>query len=70
MMKQLCDVLIDDPSYHSYMVRLWRTPGIAEPLWSCEVEDIQSGEIVGMASLEELFSWIGQALSRDAEKYL
>ena len=35
-----------DPGYRSLIVRLWLAPGEAEPLRHCEVEEIQSGEIV------------------------
>ena len=54
MMPQQWDILIDDPSYHSFMVRLWRVSERAEELWRCEVEDIQSGETFEASSLEEI----------------
>lgn len=70
MMSQQWDIRLDDPSYHSFMVRLWRVSERAEELWRCEVEDIQSGEIVELSSLEEVYSLIGQTLKRDIGKYL
>jgi hypothetical protein len=69
-MPQQWDVLIDDPSYRSFMVRLWRAPARTEQLWHCEVEDIQSGEIVEVSSLAEILSLIGQIVKRDVEKSL
>jgi hypothetical protein len=52
------------------MVRLWRAPERTEHPWHCEVEDIQSGEIVDLSSLEELVTWIGKTVNLDGEKFL
>jgi hypothetical protein len=68
MMAQQWDIRINDPSYHSFMVRLWRVPERAEELWCCEVEDIQSGEIVEVSSLEEIYRLIGQILKCNSGK--
>ncbi len=54
-----------DPGYRSLIVRLWLAPGGAEPLRHCEVEEIQSGEIVEPASLDEIFRLIGQVVQQE-----
>jgi hypothetical protein len=50
------------------MVRLWRAPGRTEPSWHCEVEHIQSGNIVEVSSLEEAFILIGNTATHDIEE--
>jgi hypothetical protein len=60
--------VIEDPSYRSFVVRLWRASGRTEPSWHCEVEHIQSGNIVEVSSLEEAFSLIGNTANRDIEE--
>jgi hypothetical protein len=48
--------MMEDPSYHSFLVRLWHEPGDADAAWRGEVEHIQSGAIVTVSSLEEALS--------------
>jgi hypothetical protein len=59
--------MMDDPSYHSFLVRLWRVPGEADGPWRGEVESIQSGAIIAISSLEEAFSLIRQTADGDEE---
>lgn len=51
--------MIEDPSYCSFLVRLWceRSDGVAR--WRGEVEHIQSGTVYEVSSLAEIFSLIG-----------
>ena len=42
-----------DASYRSFLVRLWRLTGAAGDEWRGEVEQIQEGSIVDVASLEQ-----------------
>ena len=60
--------MIEDPSYRSFMVRLWRAPGGAGSSWHCEVENIQSGNIVEVSSLEEALSLMGNPANCDREE--
>jgi hypothetical protein len=50
--------MMDDPSYRSFMVRLWHEPETSEATWHGEVEHIQSGRVVTVSSLEEIFHLI------------
>ncbi|MCC6169487.1 MAG: hypothetical protein IT329_19870 [Caldilineaceae bacterium] len=50
--------MIDDPSYRSFLVRLWHAPEASEAAWRGEVEYIQSGSVVTVFSLEEVFRLI------------
>lgn len=50
--------MMDDPSYRSFMVRLWQEPATSEALWRGEVESIQSGRVVTVSSLEEVLCLI------------
>ena len=59
--------MIDDPSYVSLMVRLWREPGNSSEAWRGEIEEIQSGEIVVASSLEEVLTLIQRSVAGDAK---
>ena len=60
--------MIDDPSYVSLLVRLWREPGNSSEAWCGEIEEIQSGEIVVASSLEEVLTLIQRTVAGDAER--
>jgi hypothetical protein len=49
---------IDNPSYRSFLVRLWVEPESKGAMWRGEVEYIQSGLIIAVSSLEEAFAII------------
>ncbi len=59
--------MMDDPSYRSFLVRLWREPGTAGDTWRGEVEHIQSGAVVAVSSLEEAFSLMQRTAAGDEE---
>ena len=52
---------MDDVSYRSFLIRLWREPRGADAPWRGEVEHIQSGVVVAVFSIEEALSLIRQA---------
>lgn len=62
-----------NPSYRSFLVRLWREPGAVGDAWRGEVEHIQSGVVIVVASLEEALGVIRRALvgedKRDGETF-
>jgi hypothetical protein len=51
---------MDHSSYRSFLIRLWREPGVADDPWRGEVEHIQSGVVVTVFSIEEALSLIRQ----------
>jgi len=60
--------MIEDPSYCSFLVRWWceRREGVAR--WRGEVEHIQGGAVVAVASLEAVFDLIRRAVAKDEER--
>jgi hypothetical protein len=43
--------------YTSFLLRLWRTPGIA-PIWSASLENPGTGERLSFPDLESLFAFL------------
>jgi hypothetical protein len=60
--------MIDNPSYCSFLVRLWRKPGATCETWHGEVEQVQSGTVIVVCSIEEAFSLIWRIAAGDAER--
>ena len=56
---------MDDSSYRSFLIRLWREPGVANDPWRGEVEHIQSGVVVAVFSIEEALSLIRKTAADD-----
>ena len=52
---------MDNPSYRSFLVRLWRDSPEAVGVWRGEVESIQSGQLVTVRLLDEALEFIRQA---------
>jgi hypothetical protein len=46
--------------YRSYLLRLWQTKGGGEMVWRASLEDSQTGERRGFASLDALFAFLRQ----------
>ena len=44
--------------YHAYLLRFWREDGSKS--WRATLEDPHSGEIVGFASMWQLFSFLNE----------
>lgn len=47
--------------YLSYLLRLWVVENQEGYVWRCSVEDVQTGERYGFASLESLISFLRHA---------
>lgn len=46
---------------HAYLLRLWH----ADWTWQASLQDVKSGQRIGFASLEELFSYLMEAAEKD-----
>ena len=46
--------------YFSFMLRMWRANGEGKAAWRASLESPHTGERVGFASLEELFTFLRQ----------
>ncbi len=53
------------PRYRSYLLRLWFT-GLAG-CWQASLDDSRTGERTGFATLEELFSYLMEQATEDAD---
>ena len=60
--------MMDDRSYHSFLVRLWHTPGAAGGAWQAEIEHIQSGSVAVVCSLAEALSLIQNMAAGNEER--
>jgi hypothetical protein len=47
-------------NYKSYMLRLWRVKDAKRYTWRVSLENVESGEITGFASLEKLIEFLQQ----------
>jgi hypothetical protein len=47
-------------TYHSYLLRLWRVSGAQEATWRASLEDPQTGERIGFASLDAMVADLRQ----------
>jgi hypothetical protein len=45
-------------SYHSYLLRLWATEEQGQLLWRASLENPHTGERLGFATLEHLFTFL------------
>jgi len=54
------------PGYVSYLLRLWREKGGQTAQWRASLQDPHSGERVGFASLEDLFSFLRRETTGEA----
>ena len=50
--------------YLSYLLRLWMVQNQEGNVWRCSVEDVQTGERYGFASLESLCDFLREATGR------
>jgi len=46
--------------YFSFMLRMWRANGEGKAAWRASLESPHTGESIGFASLEELFTFLRQ----------
>jgi hypothetical protein len=52
----------EQPRYHSYLLRLWLAGDDQAPLWRISLENAQTGERRGFASLEELLIFLKEEM--------
>ncbi len=53
--------------HYSYLLRMWQVPGNGEPAWRIVLENVQTGEKSGFASLGELLTYLAQASTLKAK---
>jgi len=47
-------------AYKSYLLRLWRESGVGPGHWRASLQDSESNERMGFATLEQLFRYLRQ----------
>ncbi len=52
------------PLYYSYLLRIWQVPTSEEHTWRIQLENVQTGEKCGFASLEELLAYLRQVTTQ------
>lgn len=52
------------PHYHSYLLRFWEERGHQPSVWRFSLEDPQTDERFGFASLEALTHWLEAELNK------
>jgi hypothetical protein len=53
--------------HYSFLLRLWQVPARGENIVRFLLENIQTGERCGFASLEELSEYLSSVISQDEE---
>ena len=48
------------PTARSYLLRLWPTGSAGQQVWRASLEQVQTGERLGFATLEQLFVFLMQ----------
>jgi hypothetical protein len=49
----------EPPAYYAYLLRLWRVTEMGQPAaWRGSLQAARNGEILGFASLDELFKFL------------
>jgi hypothetical protein len=49
--------------YYSYLLRMWQVPINDERTWRIQLENVQTGEKSGFASLENLLIYLNQVVT-------
>ena len=52
---------------HAYLLRLWPTGAAGLPVWRASLENIQTSERLGFATLEQLFVFLMQQAEQGGE---
>jgi hypothetical protein len=55
------------PSSRSYLLRLWPTGSAEQQVWRASLENVQTGERMGFANLEQLFVYLMQQIEHNRE---
>jgi hypothetical protein len=59
----------EQPSYFSYLLRLWRVNEANGSVWRASLEDPHTGRRMGFDNVESLFTFLGQQLdSADSDQ--
>jgi hypothetical protein len=56
---------MDQPTYFSYILRLWPAESCDPPQWRASLENTRSGERTGFSNLEALFEYLKQQAGID-----
>ena len=56
-------------TYYSYLLRMWQVPTNGEHAWRILLENVQTGEKRGFASLEELLAYLSQVTTNKDETF-
>ena len=56
------------PHRLSYLLRLWRTDGAGSFCWQASLENPETGERIGFASLEQLFAYLMDLIEGNLNK--
>jgi len=54
--------------YYSYLLRMWQVAADDEPAWRIVLENVQTSEKHGFASLEELLVYLRQVTAHEYDK--
>jgi hypothetical protein len=55
------------PTTHSYLLRLWPAGSAGQLVWRASLENVQTGERLGFATLEQLFVFLMQQTEQTSE---
>lgn len=53
----------------SYLLRLWSTDAAGRQVWRASLEDVQTSERLGFATLEQLFVFLMQQTEQDGQTH-
>jgi hypothetical protein len=51
--------------YFAYMLRLWQDGGARERVWRASLQSPHSGDLIGFASLDDLFAFLRRQAGLD-----
>ena len=55
--------------YYSYLLRLWQVPANEEHDWRILLENVQTGEKRGFASLEDFLAYLSQVTAKSIDTF-
>jgi hypothetical protein len=55
------------PAARSYLLRLWPTGSAGQQIWRASLENVQTAERLGFATLEQLFVFLMQQTEQASE---
>jgi hypothetical protein len=58
-------MMVEQPGYLAYMLRMWRVEAEDGPAWRASLESPHTGERVGFGSLEALFAFLVEKTGGD-----